>query len=66
MNFIDTLLQELSEDDRGIYISALREVVKSPGVGGMGEYLGSLVPLVFATDEEKIKAIKLMNDWKAA
>jgi hypothetical protein len=63
VSLIDELLDSMCDDDKEAYIVALREVVKSPGVGGAGEYIGSLVPLVFASDEEKFEALKKLNKW---
>lgn len=65
MSLIDNLLNQLTNRQKEDFVIALRETVKDPpGVGGCGEYLGSLVPLIFATDNEKLKALKLLNEWE--
>lgn len=61
MSAIDKCLGALSLDERAVYICYLREVVGAPGVGGYGQYIGSLEPLVFATDEQKLEALRRMS-----
>lgn len=61
MSTIDKCLGALSLDERGTYICYLREVVGSPGIGGYGQYIGSLEPLLFATDEQKLEALRRMS-----
>lgn len=61
---IDKILQALPEELRDDYVCALRDTVKNPpGVGGYGQYLGSLAPLVFATRDEKVEALEKLNRW---
>lgn len=62
-NMADDMVAQIPKGMRGDYIEALRQVVKGPGVGGSGQYLGSLEPLVFATRAQKIEAIELLNKW---
>lgn len=64
MSIIDRALQTLNDDERGTYVSFLREVVGAPGVGGYGQYLGSLAPLVFATDEQKAEALQRTSAYQ--
>lgn len=61
MSTIDKCLGALSLDERAVYVSYLREVVGSPSIGGYGQYLGPLEPLVFATDEQKTEALRRMS-----
>jgi hypothetical protein len=66
MSVIDNLLNQLTDRQKKIFVVALREVIKDPpGVGGCGQYLGNIAPLIFATDDEKLKALKLLNEWEA-
>jgi hypothetical protein len=63
MSIIDKALWALSDRERETYISYLREVVTNPpGISGSGGYLGSIAPLVFATEAEKAEALRLMSE----
>ena len=61
MSTIGKFLAALNNAERETYVCYLREIVGCPGVGGYGQYLGSLVPIVFATDEQKLEAIRRMS-----
>ncbi len=61
MTTIEKCLAALNDQERDTYVCYLRDVVGSPGVGGYGQYLGSIVPLVFATDEQKLEALRQMS-----
>lgn len=61
MSIVDKCLAALNDDERDTYVCYLREVVGSPSVGGYGQYLGSLVPIVFATDDQKTEALRRMS-----
>lgn len=61
MSIIDKCLSAMTDEERGTYVCYLREVVGSPSIGGSGQYLGSLVPIVFATDEQKTEALRRMS-----
>lgn len=65
MTVIDRLLSALDDGDRETYVCYLREVVGEPGVGGYGQYLGSLVPIIFASDEQKLEALRRMSQEAA-
>jgi hypothetical protein len=63
MSTIDQVLQSLNENGRETYVSYLREVVKDgPGIGGYGQYLGSIAPMIFATEAEKAEALRQMSE----
>ena len=61
MSTIDKCLAALNDSERETYVCYLRDVVRSPGVGGYGQYIGSLVPIIFATDEQKLEALRRMS-----
>lgn len=63
MDTIDRALRGLTDDERETYCVALREVVGKPGVGGYGQYLGSMAPVIFATDEQRLEALRRTNEW---
>lgn len=65
MSIVDKALQALDDREREEYIEWLREVVGGPGVGGHGQYLGSLAPLIFATDKQKTEALRMMSEKSA-
>jgi hypothetical protein len=62
MSIIDKALSALDDVEREEYIEWLRDVVGGPGVGGHGQYLGSLAPLVFATSAQKAEALSKMSE----
>jgi len=62
MTIVDKALSALSKDERETYVCYLREVVGSPGVGGYGQYLGSLEPIIFADDTQKLEALRRMSN----
>lgn len=63
MSVIDKVLQVMDSAERETYICYLREVVKdAPGIGGYGQYLGSIAPLIFATEDEKAEALRRMSN----
>jgi len=63
MSTIDKVLQALDKNEQETYISYLREIVKDgPGIGGYGQYLGSIVPMIFATESEKADALRQMSE----
>lgn len=64
MSVIDRVLQSLNENERETYVSFLREVVGGPGVGGYGQYLGSLAPIVFATEAQKAEALRRTSEFQ--
>jgi len=61
MTFVDKALSAFTWDERETFVAYLRDVVGSPSIGGYGQYLGSLAPLVFATDDQKLEALRLMS-----
>jgi hypothetical protein len=63
MSTIDKVLQSLNKDERETYVCYLREIVKDgPGIGGYGQYLGSITPMIFATESEKAEALRKMSE----
>ena len=63
MSTIDKALQALDKNEQETYISYLREIVKDgPGIGGYGQYLGSIAPMIFATEAEKSEALRQMSE----
>lgn len=62
MSLVDKALSALSKNERETYICYLREIVGSPGVGGSGQYLGSLEPIIFADDAQKTEALRRMSE----
>lgn len=64
MSMIDRALQTLNDNERETYVSFLRDVVGGLSVGGYGQYLGSLAPLVFATDDQKVEALRRTSAYQ--
>lgn len=63
MSTIDKALQALSKNEQETYVSYLREIVKDgPGIGGYGQYLGSIATMIFATEAEKAEALRQMSE----
>lgn len=63
MSVIDRALQTLDRVEQETYISYLRETVANPpGIGGYGQYLGSIASLIFATEAEKATALRKMSE----
>lgn len=44
MTAIEKCLAALDASERETYVCYLRDVVGSPGIGGYGQYLGSIAP----------------------
>lgn len=64
MSLIDRALLALNDHEKETYVSFLREVVGGPGVGGYGQYLGSLAPMVFATEAQKAEALRRTSEFQ--
>jgi hypothetical protein len=64
MSLIDRALLSMNNDEKETYVSFLREVVGGPGVGGYGQHLGSLAPLVFATEAQKAEALRRTSEYQ--
>jgi len=63
MSTIDKVLQALDKNEQETYLCYLREIVKDgPGIGGYGQYLGSIAPMIFATEAEKAEALRQMSE----
>ncbi len=64
MKLIDKLLSQMEEDDQEEYVVILEDVLKIPKGGNYNPNLSCRTRLFFASDEDKIKALELMNKYK--
>lgn len=62
MSLIDRVLSRMEEEDQIDFVVALRGVLRIPNDSYSNIY--DQTRLVFASDEDKLKAFKLLNKWR--
>jgi len=64
MKLIDKLLSQMEDDEREEYVAILEDVLKIPNGGNFNPNLYNRTRLFFASDEDRIKALELINKYK--